>query len=405
MVGSLDVRSLYPSLDQNESSRLVENLVMNSKVNFEGIDYRCAQTFIASNMSKKEIKKKKLQKILPSRRWKMGKRPGATTKELGQKKKKPTSSGPPAPSPTDPGPDPEADAEPEPADNDQSKWDHSNPPENLDEVQKRRLLATAVGIAVRTVFEHHTYSFGGIRYRQVLGGPIGLRLTSLVARIVMDSWAAGFLSKLDINGFKVWAFIKYVDDVNIVISMMDKDVEWVGDELLLVDRTGAEARPSVLGVAPSEEHTMGLVQQAADSIMPWLSFTHDLPSYHTNGMVPMLDVQVWIEHSPPGSGLPDSLAWKFYEKESSSSRVLKATSAYNWRSKIVTMSMEVMRRMQNSSRQIEISERGNILKTFARKLRSSGYSAKTSKSMIESGLRFYFRKVRIELEGGGKSKC
>ena len=84
----------------------------------------------------------------------------------------------------------------------------------------------------------------------------------------------------------------------------------------------------------------------------------------------------------------------------STSRVLKATSAYNWRSKTVTMTMEVMRRMRNTTRQATMKMRLDIMKTFVRKLRRSGYSSSTVTGMVESGLRFYYRKVRIELEGG-----
>ena len=207
-------------------------------------------------------------------------------------------------------------------------------------------------------------------------------------------WAAAFLQKLDRAGVKVWAFIKYVDDINIVLSMIKEDVRWDGDQLLIKEG-GSE-----LGVVPSEGHTMDLILQAADSILPWLSFTKDLPSMHKEKMVPMLDMQVWIKHAPPGSNHPDSLAWMFYKKKVSTSRVLKATSAYNWRSKTVTMTMEVMRRMRNTTRQATMKMRLDIMKTFVRKLQRRGYSSSTVTGMVESGLRFYYRKVRIELEGG-----
>ena len=49
----------------------------------------------------------------------------------------------------------------------------------------------------------------------------------MVARIVMDRWSMTFLFKLDMAGWKIWAKMKYVDDVNMVVTMMDRDVEWV----------------------------------------------------------------------------------------------------------------------------------------------------------------------------------
>ena len=142
---------------------------------------------------------------------------------------------------------------------------------------------------------------------------------------------------------------------------------------------------------------MKLVLEAANSIYPWLSFTADVPSMHDSMTVPMLDIQVWVCHSSSGH---DRLSWSFFEKNMSSCRVLKATSGYNWRSKVVTMTMETMRRMRNTSRQVSMTTRLQILKTFVEKLRRSGYSSSTTVNMIKSGLRFYYRKVRIQHEGG-----
>ena len=42
---------------------------------------------------------------------------------------------------------------------------------------------------------------------------------------------------------------------------------------------------------------MSVIKQAADSILPWLAFMADLPEDHASGMVPMLDLQVWVHHA------------------------------------------------------------------------------------------------------------
>ena len=96
----------------------------------------------------------------------------------------------------------------------------------------------------------------------------------------------------------------------------------------------------------------------------------------------------------------DTLMWTFYEKPTSSSRVLKATSAYTWRAKLVTLNMEVFRRLRNTSRQVTIMSRVWMLRKFVSKLRASGYSRATVAGIILSGSKFYYRKLRTELEGG-----
>ena len=90
----------------------------------------------------------------------------------------------------------------------------------------------------------------------------------------------------------------------------------------------------------------------------------------------------------------------FYEKPTSSRGVFKAASAYNWRAKLTTLSMETFRRMRNSSRQLNLWVRAKILRTFIDKVRGSGYSRKTCDGVLESGLRHYYCKVRVDLEGG-----
>ena len=100
-------------------------------------------------------------------------------------------------------------------------------PPALTEPQKKRVLAAVVQIVVLVVFQNHCYKFKGRTYRQSRGGAIGLRLTSLVARIVMDAWAGMFLMKLDRVGFRIFAFMKYVDDINIIIRRLKLGFRWV----------------------------------------------------------------------------------------------------------------------------------------------------------------------------------
>ena len=161
MVGSLDVRAMYPSLRQKESARIVSEMVQQSEVEVGGLDYRSIQVFCASNMLEDEIKAEGLTEVIPKRSKVGGVRPGPTTTELAEKVN----------------PDGVA---PRPG-----KWAPTNPEQELSKPQKRQLLATAVRLLVILVFSNHLYQFVGEEFRKLLGGPIGLRLTSVIARIVM----------------------------------------------------------------------------------------------------------------------------------------------------------------------------------------------------------------------------
>ena len=271
MVGSLDVKALYPSLDQDAAAEVVAQLVYESEVRFNGINWRCVQTFLASNHTQEELKQQGIAHLIPDRVFSLVRRPGPTTPELSMKIPQ--------------------DKEMPPY----SKW-KSTDIRTLTSQQKKILLSRAVKTAVKVIFKNHVYQFGGVYYLQVSGGPIGLRLTSVVARIVMDRWSLLFLAKLDNSGWQLWAMMKYVDDVNLVLEMMDTNVVWEGEgqqKLVSIDkveRQGDEEETT------KEDHTMSLVQKAANSVFSWLEFMADLPSDHSSQMVPMLDLQVWVNH-------------------------------------------------------------------------------------------------------------
>ena len=188
-VGSLDVKALYPSLDVKGSAEMVANMVEQSNMEIDGANLRLAQTFLASNLTEDEVKKEGLQELLPSRVWKMRRRPGKTTPEL--------SSRVPCKPPQEPRPRPQQRQEGEDSSKPTSKWDSTNPEMELTKSQKKKIISKVIKVACMNVFGNHCYSFKGVQYIQMAGGPIGLRLMSIVARVVMDRWMEEFAVKLD----------------------------------------------------------------------------------------------------------------------------------------------------------------------------------------------------------------
>ena len=380
MVGSLDVKSLYPSLDQEGAAEMVGDLVLGSSVNITGVDFRAAQVFLASNLDEDGVKKEGLVGLVPGRVARRGNRPGPRTSELSAKTVAPGSCSDTVQTPQ------------------MTRWRMTNLMVDLDESQRRFILSKVVKIAVLRVFQNHVYKFNGMTYLQLAGGPIGLRLTSTVARVVMDRWMTLFLGKLDRAGFVLWALMKYVDDVNVVCDKLKPGWRWVEDDLRWREDWCQEDEQSGLTV---EMRTMNLIREAANHMIPWLEFTQDLPELHETLKVPMLDVQVWVDHDQEEeSTRADVLVWEFFEKKSNSTRVLLAMSAYEWRAKLVVMNMEIFRRQRNTSRQITEDRRVAIMNNFVEKLRRSGYCKSTVHKIIQEGTKFYFRKLRADLEGG-----
>ena len=216
----------------------------------------------------------------------------------------------------------------------------------------------------------------------MLGGPIGLRLTSILARIVMDQWTRIFMDKMITGMVHLYALIKYVDDVNVVMRMLGLGWKWNEKVTSLEWTQDQEDLDKRSGLSP-EHITMNIVKVAADSVFNWLEFTTDLPEDHTRGMVPFMDLQLWVQHDPEDKdgrqGPADVLTWRYYEKPTVSTRVIRATTAFDWRSIIVTLNPEVFRHLRNTSRQLTTKERVNIL---------------------TSGVNLYYKKLRTDLEGG-----
>ena len=284
MAGSLDVRALYPSLDQERAAESVAMFVRRSKVKIEGVDWRETQVFLASNMDEHEQKREGVLGLLPRRLKKWGARPGNRTEELRRRL--------PDPKGDNPGRRP-------------TKWSHMDPEKDLTDTQRRLLLSLVAKVATRNVFHHHMYCFDGDPRRQAHGGPIGLRLTSIVAWIVMDEWMAKFLCAITKAGLVILAAMKYVDDINLVVSMLALGTRWVGDKFIVKEHWRLE---DLKTNRSQQDVTIEAIRMAADSILPDLEFTADIPERHESNTVPMLDIQVWVQHpdsdSTTGLGHP-----------------------------------------------------------------------------------------------------
>ena len=89
-------------------------------------------------------------------------------------------------------------------------------------INQRRVLGKVIEVAVRTTFKNHIYMYRNYLYQQLKGGAIGLRLTGIVARIVMDRWSKIFRTTLDHNAINIYLQEKYVDDINVVIERISK---------------------------------------------------------------------------------------------------------------------------------------------------------------------------------------
>jgi hypothetical protein len=68
---------------------------------------------------------------------------------------------------------------------DVNKWKDVREPSDE---EKRRIMGKVMKILTETLMVSHTYRFDGKVYRHEDGGPIGLEVTQVIARVVMLMW-------------------------------------------------------------------------------------------------------------------------------------------------------------------------------------------------------------------------
>ena len=113
----------------------------------------------------------------------------------------------------------------------------------------------------------------------------------------------------------------------------------------------------------------------------------------------MLDFQLWKcrEDDPTNPGEQrETLRYSFFEKAMSNPEVMNFNSAMPHRTKIASMTQEGVRRLANTSRELEASHCCDILARFMLKLKRSGYPQVTRSNILQGSVKTFRRKLRAE---------
>ena len=354
VVGS-DVAALYPSLEAVEVAQIIYNAIMESDVKFSGINYQEACRMIALTSSEQECRLGPLRRVLPRRRYNHGSRPGITGEDpLG------------------------------PDTGSQDQWKFPPMKNGLTELEKRVVIATVMQKSVLAIFKTHTYQFDSKYYLQKKGGPIGLRSTCCVARLVMMWWDEKFLEVVQKSNMTLVDCARYMDDVRVWLHAVRLGWRWINGELLYRSSWRLEERQS--GMTRLEK-TTEILEGMMNSICSWLVLTMEHEEMF-NGVLPTLDLIIWVS-----SG--NKVMFSFYEKEMVSPMVLHKRSAMPEGVRRATLNQELVRRMCNTSELVDIKERVKVVDKYAQKLINSEYDLEEARSIIIGGLKGYERLLSL----------
>ena len=355
-LGSLDVKSLYPSLDVEFVSEKVGEMFLSSVVNVPELDCKELGLYLALNRTPEELREKGLDKVCPTRKRKDGKPPvgrppvmtGCAMEEQREKRFAP--------------------------------WEDARI-EEPDTYTKKRMLAEAITIGVEHVMSNHIYVFNGEIRMQSKGGPIGLALTGDVAQVFMAWWDEEIIRRLEEKGLCVVLYKRYVDDINIITKPA------------AIDRT------PVVG-EKDDVKIMEEIQQVAGEIHASIEVTVDCQPMNNDLKVRILDMKVWLEEMKEGGEKGQVIIlYEYFYKEMASKAVIDARSAMPLKTKRTILTQEVIRILRNCSRRLPWTVVSGHVTDFSARMQYSGHTHEMRSQVVKSALHAYDVMLRKDREG------
>jgi len=356
LLGS-DVKSLFPSLSAKYSGIAVREQFEKSEITWQNIDWKEITLYVRLNENYwKENELEKVEKYLPKRITVVGRPPSIGT--IGVESR--------------------------------FRWPNYDM-EFLPRQIKKLLMGLAMEVAVAFIFQNFVYTFGGRKYLQLHGGPIGARITMAVARLVMQNWKDEFNIILQNSGIEELLHGLYVDDgralhrklrygerynhnerkftVDIETERLDKE-----NEIELNELTRVEVLKAMNAVSNDLEFTMELCEDFPDLKLPTLSFS------------------LYADRN--------GLSHTYFEKAMRNQTLIMNRSAIGKQQLMNILSNELIRRMEVISDELEQNEKNIIVEKFTQQLVNSEYTWRTIREIVVSGLKGYKRKERNRIQNG-----
>ena len=267
-----------------------------SDLSVEGVDWRWVLIYLGLTMTPHDKVVHKLTGVLPRRTYKAGKKPSRRPTIL-------TAS----------------------LDQHEERWWYPVAPGKLTIQQKKHLLGCVTEQLTRLVFRTHFYEWEGTLYRQVKGGPIGLRASGPIGRILMDFWAQEIkklsthcqelheVNPVSFEPVKIHLLHKYVDDCLAVLDEVRLGVRWCKVRKTMLWSRSCEEEDKEAKVN-SKVNTMKQFSLMASDILSCLRFTYDCPVLATGDGMPVLDTEMWIQTEQRDQGIPEQIMPKAEQK-------------------------------------------------------------------------------------------
>ena len=165
LVGSADVKALYPSLDIEHASQIVAETFYESEYTIEEVDTRELSLYLSLNLSPEELEEENIAQYCHKRKTKRGAPPKLSGSGIDNN-----------------------------TENRYEAW--IEPEEQPDESTEKKMISIALKVAIKFIMKNHIYKVNDQIKRQKKGGAIGLELTGDIAQIYMVWWDIQMKKKL-----------------------------------------------------------------------------------------------------------------------------------------------------------------------------------------------------------------
>jgi hypothetical protein len=355
-----NVVGLFPNIKSKNSARIVRYKVEESSLEFEGFDYKQGGRYIVMNRHYTGDLKP-LWNVLPWRRKNKGTAPGMSSAAVNAVE-----------------------------DNPEYQWIY--PKAQPTKLQMRQIISRCCEIAVRILFEHFVYKFGTTWYHQSSGGPIGARVTMVVARLVMSDWGKRYKKVLIDSGIPPDLLGGYVDDGRQESGVLAVGMEYDKNVEKFVHSEEAEIEDLARNES-SEQRMARRCLVAMNSLNEDLVFTVEVASDFPDKRLPTLDFFLW----PEEWGLNHS----FFQKSMRTPYVTMRRSAMGDQQKYSILANDLVRRLSNINiNRVSQEEIMRIIEDFIQMLVTSGYERNQAREIIVSGVRGWKNKRQRREDNG-----
>jgi hypothetical protein len=150
---------------------------------------------------------------------------------------------------------------------------------------RKRKTTSSLGKSKTTYF--FFYQFNGKVFKQQKGGPIGLEITGVLARLVMLWWDRTFVDKLRMLEIDLLMYLRYVDDRNLSLEAVEPGLTFKDGKLFILQEE-VEADRDI----PADKRTANCIKTVANTISFMIIMEEECPSNHPSGKMPILDLEV-----------------------------------------------------------------------------------------------------------------